>query len=132
MMRKCFFIALAAVLLAAFDLSAQGFPANGLSIATDDLRIEQRVDGGFHLFVRQKPGLGSVMLTESTRDPAMRENNYAYRTAERNAVNGSEIRLIDGAPIPPEQRIYSIIDSTPEPHPELGQAFHLYLPYLLY
>jgi hypothetical protein len=44
-MRKKFFIALGAVLFAAAELSAQNFQIPDLSITTDDLRIEQRVDG---------------------------------------------------------------------------------------
>jgi Mg-chelatase subunit ChlD len=103
-----------------------------LTIGPDDLRIEQRVDGGFHLYIRKKPAVNSVLLVESTRDPALREDNYAYRAGEWNAVNGDETRLLDGAPIPRENRIYSIIDSSPEDHPELGRAFHLYIPYILY
>jgi hypothetical protein len=103
-----------------------------LTIGPDDLRIEQQVDGGFHLYIRKKPDVNSVLLVESSRDPALREANYAYRAGEWNAVNGGEIRLLDGAPIPPERRIYSIIDSSPEDHPELGRAFHLYIPYILY
>jgi hypothetical protein len=62
----------------------------------------------------------------------MQETNYAFRVTEQNPINGSEIRLMDGAPISAEQRIWSINDSTPELHPELGAAFHLYIPYLLY
>jgi hypothetical protein len=34
--------------------------------------------------------------------------------------------------IPPSSRIYSLIDSTPETHPELGPAFHIYIPYIIY
>jgi hypothetical protein len=102
-----------------------------LSIDAGDLRIEQRVDGGFHLFIRKKPAISSVLLTESTRDPSLREDNYAYRSPGRNDINGDEIRLIDGLPIPPENRVWSLIDSTPETHPELGQAFHIYIPYIL-
>ncbi|GHV13577.1 hypothetical protein FACS189491_08720 [Spirochaetia bacterium] len=132
MMRKDFLFVPALVVLCAMGVAAQNFPNNDLTITSEDIRIEQRVDGGFHVFIRKKPGLGSVLLTESTRDPNRQEANYAYRTAEYNNINGSEIRILDGAVIPVEQRIYSIIDSTPEPHPELGQALHLYIPYLLY
>ncbi|MDR3138637.1 MAG: VWA domain-containing protein [Treponema sp.] len=103
-----------------------------LSINAEDLRIEQRVDGGFHLFIRKKPNVSSVLLTESTKDPAMQEDNYAYRSAQWNAVNGDEIRIIDGSPIPPANLVWSLIDSTAETHPELGQAFHIYIPYILY
>ncbi|MDR1285992.1 MAG: VWA domain-containing protein [Treponema sp.] len=106
--------------------------AQDLSIGREDLRIEQGIDGGFHLYIRKKPGAGSVLLTESTRDPALRSDNYTYRAAEWNAVNGDEIRILNGVPLPRENRIYSIVDSTPELHGELGEAFHLYIPYILY
>ncbi|MDR2402728.1 MAG: VWA domain-containing protein [Spirochaetaceae bacterium] len=103
-----------------------------LSLQGDDLRIEQQVDGGFHLYIRKKPGIGSVLLTESTRDPNRAEDNYAYRSPEWNPVNGDEPRLLDGVPIPRESGIYSLIDSSPETHPELGQVFHIYIPYILH
>jgi hypothetical protein len=103
-----------------------------LSINLEDLRIEQRVDGGFHLFIRKKPNIGSVLLTESTRDPSLNEDNYAYRAAEWNSVNGDEIRLLDGVPLPRETGIWSLIDSTPEPDPQFGMAFQIYIPWILY
>ena len=106
--------------------------AQDLTFAAGDLRIEQRVDGGFHLFIRYKPDIGSVLLTESTRDPLFRAENYAYRAAEWNAVNGDEIRVINGYPIASERRIYSLIDSTPEWHPDLGWAYHIYIPYIIH
>ncbi|MDR2517065.1 MAG: VWA domain-containing protein [Spirochaetaceae bacterium] len=107
-------------------------PAQDLSITPGDVRIEVRSDSGYHLFIRKKAGLGSVLITETTRDPALQADNYAYRAAEWNAVNGDEIRMLNGAVLPPSSRIYSLIDSTPEIHPELGEAFHIFLPYLLY
>jgi hypothetical protein len=108
-------------------------PAFGqdMAIGVEDLRIEQRVDGGFHLFIRKKPDIGSVLLTESTRDPSLAENNYAYRTPEWNPINGDEIRILDGAPIPRESGIRSLIDSTPETDTQFGEAFHIYIPYIL-
>jgi hypothetical protein len=112
--------------------SALSAYSQDLGISASDMRIEQRVDGGYHLFIRRKTGMGSVLLTETTRDPTMTSDNYAYRSAERNGINGDEIRLLDGVPIPRENRIYSLIDSTPENHPELGEAFHIYIPYILY
>ena len=106
--------------------------AQDLTIASGDLRLEMRADGGFHLFIRKKPDISSVLLTETTRDPAMRADNYAYRAGEWNAVNGDEVRLLNGAPIPKESRIYSLISSTVVDHPALGRAFHVYIPYVLY
>jgi hypothetical protein len=108
-------------------------PAHGqdLTIGLEDLRIEQRVDGGFHLFIRKKPDISSVLLTESTKDPALQEDNYAYRSPDWNPINGDEVRVLDGRPIAKEQGLWSLIDSSPEPHPEFGAAFHIYIPYIL-
>jgi len=110
-----------------FSLSAQD-----LNIDSGDLRLETRADGGFHLFIRKKPDIASVLLTESTRDPSMQADNYAYRAGEWNPVNGNEMRLLNGVPISRESRIYSLVSSTVISHPELGQAFHIYIPYVLY
>lgn len=103
-----------------------------LTIGAEDLRIELRADGGFHLFVRKKPDISSVLLTESTRDPSMQADNYAYRAGEWNAINGDEIRILNEVPIPRESGIYSLISSTVTRHSELGDAFHIYIPYILY
>jgi len=106
--------------------------AQDLNINSEDLRLELRPDGGFHLFIRKKPDISSVLLTESTRDPSMQADNYAYRAGEWNAINGDEIRLLDGVPIPRENRIYSLVSSTVVNHPSFGAAFHIYIPYILY
>jgi hypothetical protein len=108
-----------------------GAAAADLSIAPGDLRIEQRVDGGFHLFIRKKPDLQAVLITESTRDPSGRADNYAYRAPAWNPVNGDEVRLLDGQPIPKESKLWSLLDSTPEPDAEFGQAFHIWIPYII-
>jgi hypothetical protein len=99
-----------------------------LAIGPGDLRVERDANGGFHLFIRRKPGVGSVLLTESTRDPARAEDNYASRAAEWNAVNGDERRILDGIVLPQEINLWSIIDSTPESDAQFGQAFQLYIP----
>jgi hypothetical protein len=102
-----------------------------LSLDQDALLIELRADGGFHLFIRKKPDIASVLLTESTRDPGLNEDNFAYRASEWNAVNGDEIRILDGVPIPRENGIYSLISSTPVLHPEMGSTFHIYIPWYI-
>ncbi|MDR1506263.1 MAG: VWA domain-containing protein [Treponema sp.] len=123
-----FFLLCPLLLAAAAPAGAQ---QTELGITPEDMRTEQRADGGFHLYIRKKPGIGSVLLTESTKDPAMVLDNYAYRAPEWNAVNGDEIRILDGRPIPKSDEIWSLVDSTPENHPELGAAFHIYIPYIL-
>ena len=105
--------------------------AQDLTIGPDDLRIEMHDDGGFHLYIRKKPDIASVLLTESTQDPSKNADNFAYRAPDWNPVNGDEIRLLNGVPIPRESKIYSLISSIPVPYPELGMAFHIYIPWAL-
>ena len=118
-----------AVILASLSFSVY---AQDLSVSTGDLLLELRADGGYHLFIRKKPDISSVLLTETTRDPTMRFANYAYRAAEWNAINGDEVRILDGVPIPRENRIYSLVSSTVVNHPMLGHSFHIYIPHVLY
>jgi hypothetical protein len=113
--------------LAFLGLWAVQLFSQDLTVQPNDMRIERRADG-IHLFIRKKPDIFSVLLTESTRDPSRQADNFAYRAAEWNGINGDEPRIIEGLPIPRENRIYSIIDSSPENHPELGPVFHLYIP----
>jgi hypothetical protein len=124
---SAFFAVFVASALCSFPLAGQD-----LGIGAADLRVTQGADGGFHLYIRKKPAINSVLLTESVRDPAMREDNYAYRAAEWNAVNGDEMRIVDGEVLPKERGIWSLIDSTTERHGELGEAFHIYIPYIIY
>ena len=113
------------------NMSEETSGGKDLLLSQRDTRIEQRVDGGFHLFIRKKPDIASVMLTETTKDPAFEEPNYAYRDPEWNPVNGDEIRILNDIQIPVTSRLYSLISSTPKPDPEFGEAFHIYIPYIL-
>jgi hypothetical protein len=115
---------------AAFFCIAAAAGAIDLTIGPADLRIEQRGDSGYHLYIRQKEGIGSVLLVESTKDPAMKVDNYAYRSKEPNPVNANEKRMLNGAFIAPENKVYSLIDSSPEKDEKLGTAFHIYIPYV--
>ncbi|MDR2900436.1 MAG: hypothetical protein LBV20_02800 [Treponema sp.] len=125
MNKKSFLISIITLLLAAAVF------AQDLTITVSDIRIEQGVDGGFHLFIRKKPGIGSVLLTESTKDPALQADNFAYRSPDWNRFNGDEIRFLNGEPLPQNNPLYSLIDSTTEADAVFGQAFHIYIPYIL-
>jgi len=122
-------VSIIAVFLAVLSLSGY---TQDLSISTGDLLLELWADGGYHLFIRKKPDIASVLLTETTRDPTMQAANYAYRAGEWNAINGDEVRILDGAPIPRENRIYSLVSSTVVNHPTLGRSFHIYIPHVLF
>jgi hypothetical protein len=87
--------------------------------------VENHGDPGLHLFIRKKPDIGSVMLTESTKDPTGMEDTLAYRAPEWNPINGNEQRVSG------EGVSWSLLDSSPERHPLLEDAFHIYIPPLI-
>ena len=93
--------------------------------------MEARDDGGYNLFVRKRPEVGSILLTESTKDPAMKADNFAYRSPEFNEVNGREKRMLNGKALPPASKLFSLISSTPLPDPAFGQAFRILIPPVL-
>ena len=121
-----FLLCVHALLLSAF------LYAQDLTLSPNDLRIDIPPEGGYNLYIRYKSDISSVLLTETTKDPRLKEDNYAYRAAERNNINGDEVRLIDGYPIPRESKIYSLVSSTPKWHPDLGWAYQIYIPEVIY
>ncbi len=128
-MKKSFFLIIAAF-YSIFALSAQN---SSLLISKDDIRIEGgsgkfKDSDGYHLFVRKRPGVESVMLTETTKDPTGNMDNYAYRALEYNSVNGDEIRYLNGKRLSSEMAKFSLIDSTAEKDEQFGQAFHIFIP----
>ena len=128
-MKKSFFLIIAAF-YSIFTLSAQN---SSLLISKDDIRIEGgsgkfKDSDGWHLFVRKRPGVESVMLTETTKDPAGNMDNYAYRALEYNSVNGDEIRYLNGKRLSSEMAKFSLIDSTAEKDEQFGLAFHIFIP----
>lgn len=113
---------------------AAGLCAVDLTVGADDVRIICEAGTnfasatGYHLFIRKKADIESVLLTETTRDPDGESDSYAFRAGAYNAVNGDEIRYLDGKPLVSPSAQYSLIDSTPEPDAEFAQAFHIYIP----
>ncbi len=101
-----------------------------LAITTDDIRIDQSIAGGYDLWVRKRPGISSILITESTEAPDRRPTTFAYRTSEYNPVNGDERRILDGEFLPQDGR-YFLVDSTPEPDEQFGEAFHVFIPYIV-
>ena len=70
-----------------------------LRITAENVRLIPEKDsskGGYHLYVKKMPGVNSILLTETTKDPSGINDNYAYRALEYNNINGDEIRYLDG------------------------------------
>lgn len=100
-----------------------------LRITAEDVRLVPDTKiGGYHLYVRKAPNVNSILLTETTKDPAGKNDSYAYRAKEYNSINGDEIRLLDGKKLESEGAKYSLVDSTPENTSFFGPAFHIYIP----
>ncbi len=126
MKKSVFFLVLNCFLLV--GLFCQENIRNPLLISPEDLRLE-KTDGGYNLFIKKLPGLESVMLTETTKDPDGKEDNYAYRATEYNSVNGDERRILDGEVLDAKSRgLYFLIDSSPQEDNVFGSAFLIYIP----
>lgn len=108
------------------------FAQASLLIRPSDLRLEMESDSGgvkgYHLYIRASDSVQSVMLTETTKDPEGKADNYAYRAFEYNSVNGDEVRILNGKKLESEYSKFSLIDSTPEDDREFGKAFHIFIP----
>ncbi len=99
-------------------------PAENIKI----IREEDESKGGFHLYVKKTEGIESILLTETTKDPYGKIDNYAYRAKEYNPINGDEIRILDGKKLESKYAQYSLVDSTVEDTDFFGPAFHIYIP----
>lgn len=133
---KKFSISFFAMIYACFFLCPQSSSAqdSSLLITPQDLRLVYEEGknfesvNGYHLYVRKKSGIESIMLTETTKDFTGNSDNYAYRAIEYNSVNGDELRYLNGKVLDSRFSKYSLIDSTPEVDREFGLAFHIYIP----
>ena len=100
-----------------------------LRITASDVRlVRDTKQGGYHLYVKKSDKINSILLTETTKDPAGKSDSYAYRAKEYNKINGDEIRYLDGKKLESEGAKYSLVDSTVENTSFFGPAFHIYIP----
>jgi hypothetical protein len=114
------------VLFLAFCVAHLGAQADPLKIEEGDVYVEAHADG-FHLFIRKKPGLESVMLTESFELPNRSIDSYSLKGFSRNDINGSERRLLNGNFLD-NSRQFFLISSTPQPNKRFGEAYHILIP----
>lgn len=134
-MRKHAFLILLLTISPLFScfLNAQ----NVLLIRPDSIRLTAEKSGtdgkiiGYHLYVKKVEGLESVLLTETTKDPEGKADNYAYRAFDFNETNGNEKRILDGNELKSEYSKFSLIDSSSEPDKIFGEAFHIFIPQTL-
>ena len=100
-----------------------------LRISANDIKlIEDKENGGYHLYFKKNAKVNSILLTETTKDPLGKNDSYAYRAKEYNPINGDEIRYLDGKKLESEGAKYSLLDSTVEKTDFFGDAFHIFIP----
>ena len=108
--------------------------AADLELDQSDLAVIQDPKGaGYHFYIRKKPEIASILMTETTKDPLKKLDNFAYRDSVYNSINGDEKRILNGKELDTRgKRLYSLVDSTPEKNTPLGEAFHVWVPYIIY
>lgn len=127
MMGKRFFLSKLIFFFVFFNIYAKP----DLIVDTEDLLIEAGLDGGYHLWIRKKPDIESVLITESSADPAKRSHSYALRNPSYHPANGDEKRILNGEFLDTSKDLYSLIDSTPEKYDKFGEAFHIFIPFVV-
>ncbi len=107
--------------------------ASDLVLAQKDLAVIQDPKGeGYHFYIKKKPDVASVLITETTKDSHKRLHNFAYRSPDYNRINGDEKRILNGKELDiRSKKLYSLIDSTPEKNTPVGEAFHVWVPYII-
>ena len=112
------------------DKTGLPFPKD-LNVAKEDTFVLPGNNGGFHLYIRARGDIKSVLLTETTQDPKLKLHNYAYRDPNFNEINGNEKRMLNGEVLDISKGLYSLIDSTIEESTPIGRAFHICMPRII-
>jgi len=102
-----------------------------LNVAKEDTFVLPGNNGGFHLYIKARGDIKSVLLTETTQDPKLKLHNYAYRDPNFNEINGHEKRILNGEVLDISKGLYSLIDSTIEESTPIGRAFHIWIPRII-
>jgi hypothetical protein len=128
------------VLALAALISAPALPAQGgqsriqvitpFTLTTADIRIENSNDGGYVLWVRAKPDIKSILITESTEPGDHKVATYAMRSTVPHPYNADQKRILNGKVID-GAGLNFLVSSTPIPDKQFGQAFRLFLPYVI-
>ena len=124
-MKRLILSAPALVLMSALPAFAQ----ETLRLRPDDVRVEESIDGGFLVYIRNNDAIGSVLATESTERPDASVNTFAYQNPNPHPENRDERRFLAGEFLD-DGRSY-LVDSTPIEDELFGSAFRLFVPYVL-
>ncbi len=112
------------------DLRLEYVPESGAEGEGSGVQVDDKFSeiSGFHLYIRKKADMESVLLCDTTKDPNGENDNYSYRATEYNPVNGDEVTYLNGKVLVSEYSKYRLADSTAESDEKFGEAFHIYIP----
>ncbi|MFW5799579.1 MAG: hypothetical protein ACOCV8_02090 [Spirochaetota bacterium] len=105
-------------------------PSNPLSLSRKDV-IFTKGHKYIDLYVKKREQINSILIIYVVEEELRGEKvnvDYGLRALEYNEINGDEIRVLKGVELGKEQGLYFLVDSTPEPHNQLGQAFRIRIP----
>ncbi len=133
---RVFHLLLAMLLASGMPLAAQQAIARAdsrpqLRLRPADVIVEQTPEGGYYLWVRRLPGMESILLTESTEASDNQPTTYAYRSPVPHPSYATERRILDGEVLNLSDGTWSLVDSTAEPHATLGEAFRIFVPWVV-
>lgn len=95
-------------------------------LSNDTYIVKIEGEEGLHLYIKGKPDVKSVMLTESTEDPTGERSVFALRDFDFNETVSNEIRILNGTEL--DKSYNFLIDSTLEENEIFGEAYHIYIP----
>jgi len=99
-----------------------------LSLSANDIIIQEGEEDTIDLWIRQKNGIESVLITRQIVDYGTGTGHYACIDPRSLLASEGELRIADGVFLSGDEKGYPLVDSTTEYHPELGDAYHLMLP----
>ncbi|MHB9293947.1 hypothetical protein Holit_03066 [Hollandina sp. SP2] len=107
-----------------------GYAQENLVLSPEDIFIERAANKkGFHLFIKKKPGLSSVLLMESAQPPTGEENDHTYRALEGDGIKQDDFRIISTSPL--QDASWFLADSSAEYRPLLGEVLYIYIPSII-
>ncbi len=115
-------------IMTALFFAAQAREFRDLSIESKDIIISEASDDVIDLWIRQKNGIESVMITKQIIDYGTGTGHYACIDPQNLLSSEGEVRLADGIFLPSDEKGTPLVDSTSERHPALGAAYHLRIP----
>ena len=109
-----------------FPLSAQKAPLDpALVLSKADVRLQAFPDG-YHVIIRAKPGMKSVLIAEAFELPSHKLATYNFRALEPNDLNSHEKRLLNGKFLKEPNTF--LTTSTLREDPYFGKSFVILLP----